>query len=456
MSSFQISYVYELVDKLSPVIKKIQNNIDDTANKVNKNAGKMGFDFDKLAQKVDKLGDRFTNLGKKLFIRTTVPLTLLGRSFVNAASNYNESINKVDVAFGKASQSVKDFANSAGKNFGIDRGSALDMAAMFGDMATGMGMAQEKAAGLATNLVGLAGDLASFKNIGIDQAQTALAAIFTGETESLKKLGIVMTQTNLQQFALTQGIRKKIEKMKQAELVLLRYNYVIAMSKNSLGDFTRTSEGYANQQRILASRWRDLSIQLGTILLPYALKFVKALASLIDKFQSLNPTTQKTIMLVAGLVAVISPLLIGLGFMMNGIVALIPVMGFLITTTLTFISVLKTLSIIFLANPLGLFIAGAVLLVVYWREIIELIYKAIDAFHKLTTIKLPAVWKDLKSMFNINDVIDLNANNNQSVTAGGTLDINLRSDKGTAANMSFWPSKKNFLDVGLNSIYSGG
>ena len=126
-----------------------------------------------------------------------------------------ESLNKVDVSFGKSSQKVKDFARTTLREFGIAEGSALEMTALFGDMATGMGINEEAAADMSIQLAGLAGDLASFKNISIDRAQVALTSIFNGETESLKRLGIVMTQANLEAFALTQGITKQVSEMSE-------------------------------------------------------------------------------------------------------------------------------------------------------------------------------------------------------------------------------------------------
>lgn len=346
--SFQVKYIYDLVDKISPQLQRIKANVSGmsarvtaaTASssssflnlqaKVEAASIKIGASVQKIGHDIGNLGLKARTLGKDLFLKTTLPLGLLGAKFIKTASDYNESLNKVDVAFGDAAVSVKDFANTAGKNFGIDRGSALDMAAMFGDMSTSMGLSQTQAAGLSTSLVGLAGDLASFKNIGVDQAQTALAGIFTGETESLKRLGVVMTETNVQQFALTQGIRKKISEMRQDEKVMLRYSYIMAMTKNSQGDFARTQEGFANQMRILGSRFKDLSITLGTILIPYATKLVNVAISLLEKFNSLSTGTQKWILIVAGIVAVAAPVLIIFGAMASGISALVA--GFALIT----------------------------------------------------------------------------------------------------------------------------
>ena len=123
------------------------------------------------------------------------------------------------------------------------------MAALFGDMGTAMGQTPAEAAKMSESLVGLAGDLASFKNIGIEEAQTALKGIFTGEGESLKSLGVVMQDSTLEAYAMATGQKKAYDEMTQAEKVALRYAYVMDATKNAQGDFARTSGGTANQLR---------------------------------------------------------------------------------------------------------------------------------------------------------------------------------------------------------------
>jgi hypothetical protein len=104
------------------------------------------------------------------------------------------------------------------------------MASTFMAMSNSMGVANKKGAEMAITLAGLAGDLASFYNTSVDMADTALQSVYTGETESLKKYGIVMTEANLKAYALTQGITKQYSAMSQAERIMLRYNYVLHSS----------------------------------------------------------------------------------------------------------------------------------------------------------------------------------------------------------------------------------
>lgn len=266
---------------------------------------------------IDKAGQQFQKIGRSMSAFVTLPLLAAGGAAVKFASDYNESLNKVDVSFKSSSVQVKEFAKTSLESFGIASGTALDLAATYGDMATGMGLTTGEAAKMSTSLVGLAGDLASFKNISIDIANTALTSIFSGETESLKKLGIIMTEVNLKQFALNSGIKKTYETMSQAEKVQLRYNYVLSVTKNSQGDFARTQGGASNQMRIFTESLKQIGQQLGMVILPLFTKVITVINEKIKAFGRLSEGTKTVIVVVAGLVAVIGPLLLGIGAILS-------------------------------------------------------------------------------------------------------------------------------------------
>ena len=164
--------------------------------------------LDTIRKQIKQVSDSLTSIGTKLSIGVTAPIVAAGAASVKMASDMDEAINKVDVAFGDASRTVHNFSNTTLTTYGIAKSTALDMAALYGDMATSMGFSRQEAAEMSTQLVALAGDLASFKNVSLDQASTALKSIFTGETETLKNLGVVMTDTNLQAYAMAEGIDK--------------------------------------------------------------------------------------------------------------------------------------------------------------------------------------------------------------------------------------------------------
>ena len=274
-------------------------------------------------RRIGALGKELQNTGRNLSTYVSLPLVAAGAAAVKFASDYNESLNKVDVAFGTSANSVKQFAQTSLESFGIAEGTALDMAATFGDMATSLGLPVEKASAMSQSLVGLAGDLASFKNISIDIANTALTGIFTGETESLKKLGIVMTEANVQAYALSQGITKQYKDMSQAEKVGLRYNYILSVTKNSQGDFARTGGGAANQMRIFQESLKQVGQQLGAVILPIFTKMITYVNGAIKSFSGLSDSTKTTIVVLAGIAAAIGPVLTGMGSLLTFVPGLI-------------------------------------------------------------------------------------------------------------------------------------
>lgn len=209
------------------------------------------------------------------------------------ASDLEEVQNVVDVSFGSMADEVEAFANAAVRSYGMSALTAKRMASTFMAMSNGMDIAQEAGKNMSLQLTALAGDMASFYNVGQDIAQTALSSIFTGETESLKKFGIVLTETNLEAFALSQGIKKSYQAMSQAEKVALRYNYVLNATKNAQGDFARTSGSWANQIRLLKEQWTQFLGILGSGLIKILTPMVKALNQMLASLISIGNAITK-------------------------------------------------------------------------------------------------------------------------------------------------------------------
>jgi phage-related protein len=186
------------------------------------------------------------------------------KASIEVASDIQEVQNVVDVAFGDMAYKMEEFADTAITQYGISRLEAKKTGSTMMAMAKGMGLASDEASDMAITLTGLSADMASFYNITQDRASIALKSVFTGETETLKQYGIVMTEVNLQEYAYQQGINKKYQAMTQAEKVQLRYNYVLEQTKLAQGDFARTQGSWANQTRILSEQWKEFMSVIGT------------------------------------------------------------------------------------------------------------------------------------------------------------------------------------------------
>ncbi len=207
-----------------------------------------------------------------------------GKQALQTASDLQEVQNVVDVAFGSMKQKCEDFAKTAITKFGMSELSAKQTASTYMAMADGIRIAEDTASDMAIQLAALSGDVASFFNISQSDAATKLKSVFTGETETLKELGVVMTQTNLKQYALSQGMNGNIESMDQASLAMLRYRFVMDALKNAQGDFARTSGSWANQTRILKEQFNQLAGIIGNGLLAVLTPVIQLLNRLMAKF----------------------------------------------------------------------------------------------------------------------------------------------------------------------------
>ena len=145
---------------------------------------------------------------------------------LEVGSDLAEVQNVVDVTFPKMAKRIDEFAKSAAGNFGLSETMAKQYAGTFGSMAEAFGFTEKQAYDMGTTLTGLAGDVASFYNLSQDLAYTKLKSVFSGETETLKDLGIVMTQSALDAYALANGFGKTKAKMTAMEKVALRYECV--------------------------------------------------------------------------------------------------------------------------------------------------------------------------------------------------------------------------------------
>lgn len=206
----------------------------------------------------------FSGMGKKIAAGLSIAaFTKFTKDCLEVGSNVTEVQNVVDTAFKDLSGQADQWASNAMTNFGLSELSAKKYMGVFGQMNDAMGITGKTALDMAENVTGLTGDVASFYNLGTNEAYTKLKSIWTGETETLKDLGVVMTQTNLDQYALNNGFGKTTAKMTEQEKVMLRYQYVTSALSNATGDFVKTQDSWANQTRILSLRFEQLKASLG-------------------------------------------------------------------------------------------------------------------------------------------------------------------------------------------------
>lgn len=198
---------------------------------------------------------------------------------IELASNLSEVQNVVDTTFGSDADTINTWAANAAASFGMSELAAKQYTGTLGAMLKSQGITSDSVVQLSTDLVGLAGDMASFYNLDIETAFEKIRSGISGETEPLKQLGINMSVANMEAYALAEGIEKPWRKMSQQEQTMLRYQYLLQQTADAQGDFAKTSDSYANQQRIMELTMQDLSAQLGEKLLPVALEITQLISS---------------------------------------------------------------------------------------------------------------------------------------------------------------------------------
>lgn len=196
--------------------------------------------------------------------------------FVNESVSIGEEASKANVLFGDAAAAIQQFAASS-SDIGLSSRAALQASASFGNLFTAIGLGQEQAADYSVTLTRLATDLASFNNTTVDEAVVALGAALRGESEPIRRYGVLLSDATLRQTALANGFRVTAGALDPATRAQAAFLAILQQTSSAQGDFTRTSESLANQQRILAAEWDNVRAAIGQGLQPAYRAIVQAL-----------------------------------------------------------------------------------------------------------------------------------------------------------------------------------
>lgn len=215
-------------------------------------------------------------------------------------SDLAEVQNVVDVTFTTMSDKVNEFAKNAMTSAGLSETMAKRYVGTFGAMSKSFGFSEAQAYDMSTALTQLTGDVASFYNISQDLAYIKLKSVFTGETETLKDLGVVMTQSALDQYALANGYGKTTSAMTEQEKVALRLAFVQKQLSAASGDFIRTSDSWANQVRVMQLQLQSLKATVGQGLINIFTPVLKVINVLLGKLATLANAFKSFTELITG------------------------------------------------------------------------------------------------------------------------------------------------------------
>lgn len=227
-------------------------------------------------------------------------LVQFGKECVELGSDLAEVQNVVDVTFTTMSDKVNEFAKNAMTSAGLSETMAKRYVGTFGAMSKSFGFSEAQAYDMSTALTQLTGDVASFYNISQDLAYIKLKSVFTGETETLKDLGVVMSQSALDQYALANGYGKTTSEMTEQEKVALRLAFVQKQLSAASGDFIRTSDSWANQVRVMQLQLQSLKATVGQGLINIFTPVLKVINVLLGKLATLANAFKSFTELITG------------------------------------------------------------------------------------------------------------------------------------------------------------
>lgn len=297
--------IEKTTEKLKYYTEAEQKVIDKTAAVVKK--------LEESGNKFEKTGEKISKVGNKITLGVTTPVVAAGAAIYKYSSDLTEAENKTKEVFKNMSGDVLTWSQTSLDKMGMARSTALDAVSLYGGMATAMGLTRKRATDMSKSLTELSVDLASFHNTSLDQASTALKSIFTGETETLKNYGIVMTEANLKAYALSQGIKTNYSEMSQAEKVQLRYNFVLNASKDAIGDYERNCGEAASQMKKLPEALKELATSFKDNVEPVITPIITSLNGAIVSFGKWSKTTKNVVTVAAVSIAALGPLVSVIG-----------------------------------------------------------------------------------------------------------------------------------------------
>lgn len=357
--SFVVQYLIKAKDKYSAAANRVAKSTRNMRARV-KEATKTFSDFSAKTRKV----------GAILTAAVTAPILFMAKSLKDAARDAGETDSKFATVFRSISAKSEAAAKNLSKNYGLSQMASKQLLGDTGDLLSGFGFTQDAALDLSERVNTLAVDLASFTNFsgGAEGASAALTKALLGERESLKSLGIAISEKDVKAKIATliasgQTFASLRQAKAQATLAL-----AVDQSKNAIGDFARTSQDLANQERITDAAIQDLKVSMGKALLPAAMALTKAIRGVVEWMNNLSPQAKKIILIVGGVLAVLGPLLLLIG----SLALVIPIITAGMAAFATIAGVIGTVLAVLL-SPIGLIVGGlalgAVLIVKNWGKV---------------------------------------------------------------------------------------
>lgn len=288
----KIKKLAEALKPLGDEMQKVANGFSAFPNKIQK----LIANTNSLATSNNKASTSYINLWAKLKtgIASFKQVGTKIFSMITQMNDYIENVNLFTVSMGKYANEAQEYAEKVGDVMGIDPGEWMRNQGIFMTLATGFGVAGDRAYTMSQQLTQLGYDLSSFFNISYEDAMQKLQSGLSGELEPLRRLGYDLSQAKLQAVAMSLGIDKSVSSMTQAEKAQLRYYAIMTQVTMAHGDMSRTLDAPANQLRIFKAQVTQAARAIGSIfipamnaLLPYGIAIAKVIRIIANEIASL-------------------------------------------------------------------------------------------------------------------------------------------------------------------------
>ena len=249
----------------------------------------------------------------------TAPLALLGRTFINAASDAEETASKFTAVFKDLSGDAESFVQATAGNLGRSTTDLRKYMATFQDTFVPLGFAREEGLKMSQALTGLTMDLASFNNMSEPDTLAALQSAIVGNHETMRQFGVIINQAGLDQELLNMGIEGGAKAATEAQKAQARLNIIIAGTSDAQGDALRTSGSFANQMRRLGGQFTEFAEEVGNMVIPVIKNVIKFFGDMIQRFRSLPGDMKVLAVALAGIALAAGPVIAALGFILSPI-----------------------------------------------------------------------------------------------------------------------------------------
>lgn len=253
------------------------SSVSKNLNSVSTSSKKLSISFTDIYHKASMIVRGFSAVGRTI------------KSLIDKSSEYNEVVNLFTVSMGQYAETAYDYANKVSDIMGIDPSAWMKNQGVFMTLATGFGIAGDRASVMSEQLTQLGYDIASFQNISVEEAMQKLQSGLAGELEPLRRIGYDLSQAKLESVAEDLGIDKTVSDMTQAEKAQLRYYAIMTQVTHQQGDMARTLEDPANQMRILKAQFDITARSIGNIfipalqaIIPYAIAVTKVIGEMAN------------------------------------------------------------------------------------------------------------------------------------------------------------------------------